>query len=126
MGARAYLAAMAAAALLPVLLVAGFVLNTLLDAQRAAVTQSVLESARAISLAMDQELATAETVLRVLASSAYLSKRDLASFQQQASAARADEGMFIALYDERGNALIDTGAQFGASLPARADHERLG
>ena len=43
----------------------------------------------------------------------------------QASAARADDGMFIALYDERGNALIDTSAPFGASLPARADHERL-
>ncbi len=125
MGARAYLAAMAAAAVLPVLLVAGFVLNTLLDAQRAAATRSVLESARAISLAMDQELATAETVLRVLASSAYLAKRDLASFQQQASAARAGDGMFIALYDERGNPLIDTSAAFGASPGARADPERL-
>ena len=89
MGARAYLAAMAAAAVLPVLLVAGFVLNTLLDAQRAAATRSVLESARAISLAMDQELATAETVLRVLASSAYLSKRDLGSFP---ALARAEGG----------------------------------
>jgi signal transduction histidine kinase/ActR/RegA family two-component response regulator len=125
MGARAYLAAMAAAAVLPVLLVAGFVLNTLLGAERAAATRSVLESARAISLAMDQELATAETVLRVLASSAYLSKRDLPSFQQQASAAREGDGMFITLYDERGNPLIDTSAPSGASNAARADPERL-
>ena len=125
MGARAYLAAMAAAAVLPVLLVAGFVLNTLLDAQRAVATRSVLESARAISLAMDQELATAETVLRVLASSAYLSKRDLGSFQQQASAARKGDGMFIALYDEHGNALVDTSAASGASIADRADPERL-
>src|SRR5690606_6844506 len=123
MGARAYLAAMAAAAVLPVLLVAGFVLNTLLDAQRAVATRSVLESARAISLAMDQELATAETVLRVLASSAYLSKRDLGSFQQQASAARKGDGMFIALYDEHGNALVDTSAASGASIADRADPE---
>ena len=125
MGARAYLAAMAAAALLPLLLVAGFVLNNLLDAQRAAAIRGVLESARAISLAVDQELATAETVLQVLATSAYLAQGDLTQFRQQAIAARSGDGVYIALYGEQGQQLLDTRVPIGAALDAYADPERL-
>ncbi len=125
MGARAYLATMAAAAVLPVLLVAGFVLNTLLDAHRAAAIRGVLKSARAISLAMDQELASAETVLRVLATSVYLSRGDLAGFRQQAIAALTGDREGIALYDAQGRQLVDTRVAAGAADEPQTDARRL-
>jgi signal transduction histidine kinase/ActR/RegA family two-component response regulator len=125
MGARAYFALMAAAALLPLMIVAAFVLNTLLHAEREAATGSVLESARAVSLAMDQEIATAETVLRVLGSSAHLEKGDLASFHEQAAAASSGEGVFTTLYDAQGRQLMNTSVPLGMALEPHPEPERL-
>ncbi len=125
LGARAYLAAMAAAALLPLLLVAGLVLNMLLEAERSAAARTVLEAARAVSLAIDQELASTETMLRVLGTSAYLARADFAGLYEQAGAAHESDATAIALYDEHGRQLINTGVPFGTALDAYADPARV-
>jgi signal transduction histidine kinase/ActR/RegA family two-component response regulator len=125
MSARAYLAIMAAAALAPLLLVAGFVINVLLHAERDAAIRSVLEAARAISLALDQELAAGETLLRALATSAHLAKGDLAGFQQQAAAALQNDAVSIVLYDASTRPLLDTSLPFGTTLDGSSTSERI-
>ncbi|MCC6532575.1 MAG: response regulator [Burkholderiales bacterium] len=119
MGIRVYLAAMAAAVLIPLVALSGFGLDRLLKAEQAAAIRGVLEMARAVSLAADQELVSAEAALRVLATSAYLKAEDIASFHDQAMAARTTEAGWIVLYDEAGRQVTDTRYPFGA-MPATA------
>src|SRR5688572_25101280 len=98
MGLRAYLAAMAVAALLPLIVVSAVVLDMLLRAERDAAIRGVLGSSRALSLAVDQELAAAEAALRVLGNSALLHSGDFAGFYQQATSAQSTEAAWILLF----------------------------
>ena len=105
---------MAAAILLPVVLLSAFALNVLLNAEREAARRGVLETTRLISLAVDQELASAESALRVLAGSAYLAAGDLANLYRQAMNARTNSDSWILLYEPGGQQLINTRLPFGA------------
>jgi signal transduction histidine kinase/ActR/RegA family two-component response regulator len=116
---------MAIAALAPLLVVAGFVLNMLLHAEREAADRGVLEAARAISRTLDQELAASEAVLRVLGTSSHLATRDLQELHRQATGARRSDAAEIVLYDSTGQALFDTAEPFGAPLDRLADPERI-
>ena len=115
MGARAYLALAAAAALLPLLVAAGYVLGLVLQSERGAATASLLETARAMAQAIDRELASAEALLRLLASSPDLTA-DPASFARQAAAARPVDTVAIVLYDAQGRPLMHTDAPAGTGL----------
>ena len=117
---------MAAAALAPLLFVAAFVIQMLLEAQRDAATRSVLEAARAISRSLDQELAAGEAVLRVLATSASLANGDLQGFHQQAGAAERTDADAIALYAADGRAILVTSEPLGTPLSRLTDAERIG
>ena len=115
---------MAAAVLLPLVLLSAIALGLLLKAEREAAQRSVQETARLISLAVDQELASAESALRVLAGSAYLAKGDLGSFYAQAVKARTSEDAWILLYAPDGQQLVNTRLPFGAELPVRSEPDR--
>src|SRR5262245_6338914 len=107
MKVRAHLAWMAAAILVPVVMLSAVALGMLLNAERAAAQRSVLETARLISVTVDQELATAESALRVLANSSYLAKGDLTNFYEQARNARTTSESWILLLDPEGSQLIN-------------------
>lgn len=123
-GARAYLALAAAAALVPLLAAAGYVFYLMLQSDRATATARLLDAARAIAQAIDRELASTETLLRVLAASPHLAG-DLASFQQQAAAVGAGDAVAIALYDAQGNALMHTDEPFGSVLEQHARPQQI-
>ncbi len=125
MKVRAHLAWMAAAILVPVVVLSAIALGMLLNAERAAARRGVLETARVVALAVDQELATAESALRVLASSAYLASSDLSSFYQQARNARTTAESWILLFDPDGEQLLNTRFPFGSTLAKSLHPERI-
>src|SRR5262249_16887986 len=108
---------MAAAILLPMVLLSAVALGVLLNAEPEAARRGVLETTRLISLAVDQELIAAQSALRVLANSAYLASGEYASFYQQAERGRTKEASWIVLYDGEGRQLLNTRYPFGAALP---------
>jgi signal transduction histidine kinase/ActR/RegA family two-component response regulator len=122
---RAYLAVMAVAALLPLIVVSAVVLDMLLRAERDAAIRGVRETGRAVSLAVDQELASAETALRVLGNSSFLNSGELARFYEQAMAARTTEAAWILLFDRDGRLLFNTRFPYGTALKQRPDPERI-
>src|SRR5262245_1495367 len=99
---------MAVAILLPTALLSALAFRVLLDAERETARRSVLETARLISLAVDQDLAAAQSALRALGGSAYLASGDLSSFYVQAVNARTNEGAWIILYDPDSQQIVNT------------------
>ncbi|RPI42807.1 MAG: hypothetical protein EHM59_16930, partial [Betaproteobacteria bacterium] len=108
MGIRAYLAAMAAVLLVPLVVLSGFGLDRLLRAERASAIRGVLETARTVSLAVDQELVSAEAALRVLATSVHLAAGDWGAFHAQARVARTNDAASVLLYEPDGRVILDT------------------
>src|SRR5262245_34738475 len=107
---------MAAATLVPVVAFSALALAMLLDAEREAARRGVRETARIISLAVDQELASAEAALRVLAGSAYLAGGDIPRFYEQAVKARTTNDAWILLFDRSGQQIVNTRYPFGSKL----------
>lgn len=97
MGIRAWLAALAACLLVPLLLLSTWNLERLADARRSAALRDVLDQAREVSRALDDELAAAEIALRMLAASPSLASGDIAGFRGQVSGARIPEGSALRL-----------------------------
>lgn len=115
-----------AAALLPGL-VAGFVL--FLDfyhRSQAQLEQGAQQTARALSLAVDRELASLSGKLEILATSSDLQKGNLAAFYGRAKQVLATEDLAeaIVLIDGSGQQLINTLKPYGATLP-KAGHTGL-
>jgi signal transduction histidine kinase/ActR/RegA family two-component response regulator len=126
MGIRGYLAAMAAALLIPLLVLSGFGLERLLRAARASALHHALETARSVSLATDRELARAETTLRVLATSAHLGSRQFAAFHAQAIAALDNNPeAAILLFDDSGRLILTTRRPYGGLSPSEPVHSVL-
>lgn len=79
--------------------------------------QTMRETARALSLVLESELARRETILRVLAQSPALDRDDLAAFYRHTApiAAEADVAIFISTAG--GEQLLNTRLPYGATLP---------
>jgi len=116
---RTYLTLTAAAVLVPVIVFAAVALNMLLNAERKAALRAVHETARATALSVDRELAAAEARLRALATSHYLSQRDLARFYWQSRGTLGGDEAWIVLFDRDGQQLVNTRSKFGDPLPRR-------
>ncbi len=114
---------MAAVILLPVVILSGAGLAILMRAESDAAQATVRESARAIALGVDRELAAAEAALRVLATSRYLAAGDMAGFYEQSTSARTSEKAWIVLSDADGNQVVNTSVAFGAPLARRGRPE---
>ena len=123
---RAHLTLILAAALVPIVIFSGLAVSSVLDSQRQTALHGLQESARAIALSVDRELAIAEAALRVLATSKQLEDGDLERFQRQAELG-ADRGIgaWTVLYDTDGKQLVNTSVPFGTPLPPDGSRERV-
>jgi signal transduction histidine kinase len=114
------------ASLLPAVLAAGLLIVYSYQRQRATIEHSTLETARALTQAVDQELASGRTALQALATSPYLASGDLAAFHRQATEALAElPGENVALSDASGQQLVNTLRPFGEPLPRNSSPEQL-
>ncbi|HEY5801700.1 MAG TPA: ATP-binding protein [Burkholderiaceae bacterium] len=114
---RTYLLLMALAILGPVIVFAALALNLLLDSGRTTALRGMQESARAVALMVDRELLASESALKVLGTSPYLPRNDLAAFHQQAKSASRTAGVWTVLQNESGKQLANTLVPFGTPLP---------
>ncbi len=117
-----------AAVLVPAVLAAGLLSAYSYSRQRANIEQRTLETARALTQAVDQDLASGRTALQALATSPYLDtgSGDLAAFHRQASDAMRDlPGNNIVLSDASGQQLVNTLRAFGDSLPLHGNPAQL-
>ena len=121
--ARAYLAVMALAVLVPIILFSAIALSMLMQAERKAALHSLQETARATVLAVDRELSIAEARASVLASAVSLVDNNLEAFHRRASAANLDGRSWTVLIDESGQQLVNTLVPYGTTLPRRARPE---
>ncbi len=123
MKARAYLAVMALAVLVPIVLFSTIALSMLLQAERDAALRSLQETSRATALAVEQELDLAEARAKFLASSDSLAKGDLPAFHQRASNTNKDGTSWTVLFDEDGQQLVNTLVPYNTALPRRGRPE---
>lgn len=105
---------------LPVWVTVGFFAYHSYQQKRRAVAASVLETARALSLAVDRELANMQASMKALATSPSLSLGDMAAFHRQAQSVLRDyPGGDIILADASGQQLVNSFVPFGKPLPSR-------
>jgi PAS domain S-box-containing protein len=105
---RSYLVVLVLAALLPVGIFGAVAIVRLARLERAASEQALREMARALSLAVDRELAGTRSTLLFLATSPHLRSGDLVAFHRQASDAVTLRGSAIVLFTRSGRELVNT------------------
>ncbi|WP_283441901.1 sensor histidine kinase [Noviherbaspirillum suwonense] len=123
MKARAYLAVMALAVLVPIILFSAIALSMLMQAERATALRSLQETARATTLAVDRELSIAEARAQVLATATSLVDGDFKAFHERASLANRGGKSWTVLFDESGRQLVNTLVPYGTELPRRGHPE---
>ncbi len=114
--------------LVPGLLAGALLSYDVLVQARRSEDQQLAETARALTLVVDRELALASTVGRVLATSSAIAAGDFQQFAERARRAIDRPGMWIAVADIEGNPLVTTGEGADAAplpAPAPADQARL-
>jgi len=114
---RSYLFLLVLAALLPVVTFAAVAIVRLARLERATSEQGMRETARALSLAIDRELASARSALFFLVVSPHLRSGDLEAFHRQAIDALTLRGTSIVLSDPSGRELLNTQRPAGARRP---------
>jgi PAS domain S-box-containing protein len=116
---RWHLMILVAAALLPVLIFAGVMIGVLGRQERVAVERGMLDTARALSLAIDRELGVSIRSLQILALSEHLQAGDLKRFHDQSTAVLAALGRWenIVLNEPSGQQVLNLRRPFGSRLP---------
>jgi PAS domain S-box-containing protein len=118
---RCRLATLVIACVLPVWIVAGFLVYYNYQSRRALTEQRMLDTARALTMVVDRELADIQASLNALATSPSLVSGDMHAFYSQAQAVlESHPGSDIILSDATSQELIHTFLPFGAPLPKRA------
>jgi signal transduction histidine kinase len=123
MKARAYLAVMALAVLVPIILFSAIALSMLMQAERETALRSLQETARATTLAVDRELSIAEARMKVMASATSLIEGDFKAFHERAVLANKGSKSWTVLFDENGQQLLNTLVPYGTKLPRRGHPE---
>ena len=117
MKTRTYLFLMAAAILIPVILVFGIGVSMLLDWERASRIHRVQETARATALLVDREIAVAEALLRTIANSESLAEENYPRVYRLASRINASEPQsWTTLVDGEGRPIFNTLVPYGSVL----------
>ena len=115
---RFRLACLVAACVLPVWFAAGFLVYHNCQSRRALTEQRMLETARALTLVVDRELANMQASLEALATSPSLASGNLAAFHGQAQAVVSKyAGGDIILEDATGRQLVNVFRPYGTPLP---------
>jgi PAS domain S-box-containing protein len=105
---RSYLVVLVLVALIPVVTFGAVAIVRLAQLERATSEQAMREMARALSLAVDRELAGARSTLLFLAVSPHLRSGDLVAFHRQAVDTLTLRGTAIVLSTHSGRELINT------------------
>lgn len=105
-------------AALPIIALTGALIYQLLDSQRAATGEYLLQTARAASLTVDREMTAVEAMAQTLAHSPLLENGDLERFYREAARVASTSGhLRVALMSPEGEQLFNTALPFGSPLP---------
>jgi signal transduction histidine kinase len=121
---RSRLILLVAAVLVPAVVGAGIGLWYVYTEQQALQRESMHETARALALALDGEMARRESILQTLGGSTSLKRRELPRFHAHASSVANRLGVAIILSDLEGRQLVNTRIPFGRPLPDMLAAER--
>jgi PAS domain S-box-containing protein len=130
-GLRTRLALLALAAALPLLALTVILSFRSYHSERAQVEQHTVETAHALALAVDRELAGLKSALVALSLSRELRDGNLPAFHAQAGELKTRLGAInVGVSDMQGRKLLDTAAPFGGPLlsvpvPAGIDAQRM-
>jgi len=122
---RAHLLALVVVTLVPVLIFSGVLVVAIAQHERRAVERGLLETARALSASVDQQINGATAALSALALSSRLASGDLRGFYEEARALKdAQDGWdSVFLYDRDGEGLLDVRRPFGSALASMRQDE---
>jgi hypothetical protein len=111
------------AGVLPLTVMTGLGLNVLVALQREQSRRAGLELARSVATAVDIELRSSMSALKVLATTPTLDRGDLEEFRERAQRVldRERDWAAVVLTDRTGTALVDTRVAPGAPLPPIAE-----
>ena len=120
---RFHLTVLVLAAIVPMLAFAVVVVGLFEAYQRDTLERSFLDTARALSLAIDHELSSSIAALTTLGTSEHLDHGDLKAFYEQAQRARRAHAAWVTinLTDASGKQLINLYRPFGEPLPSLSD-----
>ena len=123
---RSYLILFVVAAVLPVVIFACVMTYLSYQQQRENIANGMMETARAISAALDREFLVSIQSLKILAASTHLDKGELSEFygdMKNALAAYSRAWQNITLTDSSGQQLINLRRPFGSPLPSTGNPE---
>jgi signal transduction histidine kinase len=123
-GIRTLITALIVASFLPGLLAGGVILRQLYDAEEAAAETLMLETARALSVALDHEVGGLDAELGLLAASQSMKSGDIAAVYERATElAKAVPESWVALRDREGGVVFDTRRDYGSAPSGQGDRE---
>lgn len=124
---RSHLILLVVAALVPVLIFAGVMIVVFDRQQRATVESQMIDTVRALSLAVDREVAAWVSSLEALGSSKHLDSGNLSAFREEATRVlkTRDDWNNILLTDSEGRQLINLFLPLGSPLPHVRDLEQF-
>ena len=120
---RSHVLIIAAATLLPIVAIVSLAVVLLFQKQRDLELDRLVDTARALSLAVDRDFETGLASLKTLATSEHLQAGDLRTFYDESKRVLAvHEGPnAIILVDPSGRQVINTRRPFGEALPQYGD-----
>ena len=109
------------ACVLPVCVIAGLLISYTFQQKRNLIEQRVLETARALSMVVDQQFAAMQAGATALATSPALASGDFATFYKQVKQLQQDNPSWgdVNLADASGQQYINSYVPFGTPLPKR-------
>jgi signal transduction histidine kinase len=121
---RSRLVLLVLAVLVPALVGGGTGLAYIYKEEQAFTRASMQETAQALALALDREMARREAMLRILAASPALESGELERFHRYAAAVAKESDSAIILSDLEGRQIVNTRLALGAPLPSMLPQER--
>jgi signal transduction histidine kinase len=123
---RRKLILLVAVCLIPGCLAVGLLIHGSYHRQRALLEQNMVQTARALALAVDREIASTRAALQTLATSPHLASGDLTAFYRQARTVQdALGGDNIVLSDHEGRQILNLSRPFGTRLPNHGAPEQV-
>jgi two-component sensor histidine kinase len=124
---RSRLAFLIAGSTLPLILAAGILIYQNYQEARRTAAERIMQTARGMMAAVDDELQDAASALKVLAQSPALQRRDLAAFRADAERFTAEypAGHTISLADRDAQQVFNSGAAADTPLPPRSDRDTV-
>ena len=111
--------------MVPGLAVAAFLISGSYEREREKLDHDMIQTARALALAVDYDLAASQAALEVLAASPFLASRDLAAFYRQAREVVPGHGDTLVLADESGQQVLNLLRPLGEPLPRHGNPEQV-